>query len=117
MAGMIGAQDNGAGIKGINPDAEIYSIQILDENNQSTLGQVIAGIHGLAAGSLHDFNLESAVACFHRKALLGIGNQNGAGSFIARIIKRFRLEHLVGAGVCAGPGRHAAHKAAQFLQV
>ena len=45
MAGMIGAQDNGAGIKGINPDAEIYSIQILDENNQSTLGQVIAGIH------------------------------------------------------------------------
>jgi len=45
MAGMIGAQDNGVGIKGMNPDAEIYSIQILDENNQSTLGQVIAGIH------------------------------------------------------------------------
>lgn len=45
MAGVIAAQDNEQGIKGINPNAEIYSIQILDENNQSTLGQVIAGIY------------------------------------------------------------------------
>ena len=37
VASIIGAQDNGRGIRGINPNAEIYSIQILNENNQTNL--------------------------------------------------------------------------------
>ncbi len=45
LAGIIGAKDNGEGIRGIYPEAELYSIQVLDENNQTTLSQVIAGIY------------------------------------------------------------------------
>lgn len=45
MTGVISAKDNGMGISGINPNAEIYSVQILDEDNQTTLSQVIAGIY------------------------------------------------------------------------
>ena len=40
LAGIIGAKDNGEGIRGIYPEAELYSIQVLDENNQTTLSQV-----------------------------------------------------------------------------
>ncbi|MDE6433131.1 MAG: S8 family serine peptidase [Lachnospiraceae bacterium] len=45
LAGIIGAQNNGSGIRGINPDAQIYSIQILDENNQTTLSNLVAAIY------------------------------------------------------------------------
>lgn len=44
VAGVIAAKDNGMGIRGINPNAEICSIQILDENNQTTLSDLVAGI-------------------------------------------------------------------------
>lgn len=45
LAGIIAAQNNGSGIRGINPDAQIYSIQILDENNQTTLSNLVAAIY------------------------------------------------------------------------
>ena len=45
VAGIIGAQDNEEGIRGIHPEAEIYSIRILNENNQTTLSQAVAGIY------------------------------------------------------------------------
>ncbi len=45
LASLIVAQDDGNGIQGINPNAEIYSIQVLDENNQTTLSNLIAAIY------------------------------------------------------------------------
>lgn len=45
LASLISAQNNGSGIRGINPDAQIYSIQILDENNQTTLSNLVAAIY------------------------------------------------------------------------
>lgn len=45
LAGIIVAQDNKNGIHGINPSVEMYSIQILDENNQTTLSNLIAAIY------------------------------------------------------------------------
>lgn len=45
LAGIISAQNDNSGIRGINPDAQIYSIQILDENNQTTLSNLIAAIY------------------------------------------------------------------------
>lgn len=45
MAGVIAAKDNEEGITGVNPNAELYSVKILDCNNQTTLSQVVAGIY------------------------------------------------------------------------
>jgi len=45
MAGIIGAKDNGKGIKGINPNAELYSIKVLNEENKTSLSCVVQGIY------------------------------------------------------------------------
>lgn len=45
MAGVIAAKDNGEGITGVNPNAQLYSVKILNCNNQTTLSQVVAGIY------------------------------------------------------------------------
>lgn len=45
VASLIAAEDNGKGITGINPNAEIYSIRVLDDANQAPLSRVIEGIY------------------------------------------------------------------------
>lgn len=45
VAGLIAAEDNKEGITGINPEAEIYSIRVLDDNNQAPVSRVIKGIY------------------------------------------------------------------------
>ena len=45
VAGLLAAEDNGEGITGINPNAEIYSIRVLDDANQAPLSRVIEGIY------------------------------------------------------------------------
>lgn len=44
VAGIIAAQDDGQGITGIDPSAEILSIRILDCQNRCSLSRLIAGI-------------------------------------------------------------------------
>ena len=45
IAGLIGAKDNKDGIKGVFPDAEIYSVQTFDENLKSPLSRIVEGIY------------------------------------------------------------------------
>lgn len=45
LGGIIAAKDNGEGITGINPNAEIYSVKVLDQNLETPLSRVIEGIY------------------------------------------------------------------------
>lgn len=45
VAGIIAAQDDGEGITGIAPDAEIYAAKILDGSNEAPVSRVIQGIY------------------------------------------------------------------------
>ena len=44
VAAVIGASGEGDTIKGINPDVEIYSAKILDENNRASIDKVVNAI-------------------------------------------------------------------------
>ena len=45
VASVIAAQDNGEGITGVNPDARLYSVKVLDEEKHAPLSRVVAGIY------------------------------------------------------------------------
>jgi len=44
VASIIGAKDNGMGTSGINERADVYSVKVLDDKNQSPVSRIIAGI-------------------------------------------------------------------------
>lgn len=44
VASVIAAKDNGKGTSGINERADIYSVKVLDDKNQSPVSRIIAGI-------------------------------------------------------------------------
>lgn len=54
IAGVIGAKDNDDGISGVNPNADIYSVKVLDSANQAPLSRVIDGIYW---GIEHNMNI------------------------------------------------------------
>ncbi len=45
VAGLIAAEDDERGIKGINPNAIIYSVRVLDDDNTAPVSRVIQGIY------------------------------------------------------------------------
>lgn len=57
VAGIIAAQDNGEGITGIAPEAEIYSAKVLDENNRSKVSRVIDAIYWAIDNKVNIINM------------------------------------------------------------
>ncbi len=45
MAGIICAEDNDLGITGVNPNVDLYSAKVLDENNSAPLSRVLQAIY------------------------------------------------------------------------
>lgn len=44
MASVIKAKDNGVGVTGINPNAKLYSVRVLDDKIQAPLSRIVEGI-------------------------------------------------------------------------
>lgn len=57
IASVIAAKDNGKGITGINPDAIIYSVKVLDDNNLATLDRVVEGIYWCIENHVNIINM------------------------------------------------------------
>ncbi|MGN1139506.1 MAG: S8 family serine peptidase [Ruminococcus sp.] len=44
IASVIGAKNNGKGVTGINPNAELYSVRVLDDNIKAPISRIVEGI-------------------------------------------------------------------------
>lgn len=54
VASVIAAQSNEQGVSGVNPNAAVYSVKVLDDNNSSDLYTVVSGIYWCID---HDINI------------------------------------------------------------
>ena len=57
VAGIIAAQDNGKGIIGIAPEAEIYAVKVLDNQGEGQLDNVVAGIKWAIVNKMDIINI------------------------------------------------------------
>lgn len=57
MASVIAASHNEYGINGINPYAKIFSVRVLDSNNQSPLSRIIEGIYWCIDNNIQIINM------------------------------------------------------------
>ena len=97
VAGIIGAQDNGEGVTGVNPYVSLYSVKVLDDNNEGTVGRIIDGIEWCINHDINIINmsfgmetdskaLHRAVKKAHRAGILmiaAVGNDYGAAQYPA----------------------------------
>jgi subtilisin family serine protease len=51
VAGIIGAQDQGAGVVGVAPGTTLYSVKVLNSRGTGTLSQILCGINWVTANA------------------------------------------------------------------
>lgn len=57
VAGVIAAEKNNKGIIGIAPNVSVYSIRVLDENNEAPISRIIAGIEWAIENDIDVLNM------------------------------------------------------------
>lgn len=64
VAGLIAAKDNEEGITGVNPDAEIYSIRVLDNENRAPVSRIVEGIYMAIEREVDIINMSFGVSTY-----------------------------------------------------
>lgn len=82
VAGLVAALDNEEGITGVNPEAEIYSIRVLDNNNQAPVSRVIEGIYMAIEQNVHIINLSFGMDTYSHALQKAIRDASDAGILI-----------------------------------
>ncbi len=82
VASLIAAEDNGEGITGINPNAEIYSIRVLDDANQAPISRVIEGIYMAIEKKVNIINMSFGVDTYSKALQKAVQDATEAGILI-----------------------------------
>ena len=82
VASLIAAEDNGEGITGINPNAEIYSIRVLDDANQAPLSRVIEGIYMAIEQKVNIINMSFGLDTYSEALEEAIQDATDAGILV-----------------------------------
>ena len=82
VAGLAAARDNGEGITGVAPDAEIYSIRVLDDENRSPVSRVIEGIYMAISKKADIINMSFGVSTYSHALRQAVQDARNAGILV-----------------------------------
>ena len=82
VAGLVAAKDNGEGITGVDPYAEIYSIRVLDDDNRSPLSHVIEGIYMAIDAKVDIINMSFGVSTYSQALDKAVRDASDAGILV-----------------------------------
>ena len=63
MAGIIAGSNGENNVEGINPNVELYSAKVLDDNNVAPISRVIEGIYWAIEQDVDIINLSLGTTC------------------------------------------------------
>ena len=82
VAGIIAAEDNQEGVTGINPNIELYSAKILDDDNSAPISRVVEGIYWAIEKDVNIINISFSTP-YHSQILeKAIKDAHAAGILI-----------------------------------
>lgn len=82
VAGIIGAENNGFGTKGVAPDADVYAVKSLERSGSGSLSSILAGIDWAITNKMDIINLS-------------LGTQTNSAAFQAMVDKAYAKGILV----------------------
>ena len=79
IAGMIAAKGKDSILKGIAKDAQIYSVKVLDTQNQSTISKIVSGIYWCIDHNIDVINMSFGTAKYSETLKKAVEDANAAG--------------------------------------
>ena len=103
VAGIIGALDDGAGVIGVDPHADLYAIKVLDNNGSGYVSDIIEGLDWAVANNIQVVNMS-------------LGASKGTQSF-AEAIQRAHAAGIVIVAAAGNNGRGIVSYPAAYPEV
>lgn len=82
VAGLIAAKDNGKGITGIYPNVAVYSIRVLDDDNNAPVSRIIKGIYYAIDQKVHIINMSFGTPEYSEALKQAVDDANKAGILV-----------------------------------
>ena len=82
VAGLAAAKDNGEGITGVDPYAEIYAIRVLDDDNCAPVSRVIEGIYMAIEAKADIINMSFGVDTYSQALAQAVQDAEDAGILV-----------------------------------
>lgn len=79
IAGMIAAKGKDSVLKGIAKDAQIYSVKVLDTQNQSTISKIVSGIYWCIDHNIDVINMSFGTAKYSETLKKAVEDASAAG--------------------------------------
>lgn len=79
IAGMIAAKGKDSVLKGIAKDAQIYSVKVLDTQNQSTISKIVSGIYWCIDHNIDVINMSFGTSKYSETLKKAVEDANAAG--------------------------------------
>ncbi len=82
VAGLIAAEENGEGITGVAPDAEIYSYRVLDDDNCAPVSRVVEAIYMAVDRKADIINMSFGVDTYSEALAQAVKDASDAGILV-----------------------------------
>ena len=82
VAGLIAAEENGEGITGVAPDAEIYSYRVLDDDNCAPVSRVVEAIYMAVDRKVDIINMSFGVDTYSEALAQAVKDASDAGILV-----------------------------------
>lgn len=79
IAGMIAAKGKDSVLKGIAKDAQIYSVKVLDTQNQSTISKIVSGIYWCIDHNIDVINMSFGTSKYSETLKKAVEDASAAG--------------------------------------
>lgn len=119
VAGVIAADKNDKGIIGIAPDVSVYSIRVLDENNEAPISRIIAGIEWAIENDIDVLNMSfgtenysaqlyNAIRRAYENGIVLVASAGNTGGLSEQVTYPARFPEVIAVGSCDENGTSLA---------
>jgi subtilisin family serine protease len=115
VAGIITAEENKNGIIGIAPDVSVYSIRVLDHNNEAPISRIIAGIEWAIENDINVLNMSFGTPNYssqfydvirraYEKGIVLVASAGNTGGKTERVTYPAKFSEVISVGACNQSG-------------
>lgn len=118
VAGVIAAEKNDDGVIGIAPDVSVYSIRVLDENNEAPISRIIAGIEWAIENDINVLNMSfgtenysaqlyNAIRRAYENGMVLVSSAGNTGGISEQVTYPARFPEVISVGSCNQNGEES----------
>ena len=119
VAGIVAAKENEKGVIGISPEVSVYSIRVLDHNNEAPISRIIAGIEWAIENDIKVLNMSfgtpnysaqfyNAIRKAYENGIVLVASAGNTGGKTEQVTYPAKFSEVISVGSCNQKGEKSS---------